>query len=175
MTAIRTRLAGLAALLLVMAVGAPVQAASKRHLLFDTYCEFSLGQPVPANAVKVTTLKVVTEGEPRVYQRYRACRGRSEALLEVKGGVIDSITVSRPGDCIAKLACVGDPYAKVAKRFRQASQTSSQIEGRTFSLNVSSQATIAFSVQAAPSRCSSGPKCGPVLKPQFVTSIYLHD
>lgn len=171
----RTAMAVLAAVLLsVTAPGAPAEAGSKRHVLFESYCEFTLGQPVPANAVKITTVKITADGETRVYQHYRTCRGKSDALIELQGGVVDTITVTRRDACIARLACVGEAYGKVARRYARNGPLNSEAEGRNVSLIASSTATIVFNVQATPSRCFKGPKCGPELKPQIVTRLYLH-
>jgi hypothetical protein len=139
------------------------------------YCEFALGQAVPARLRATETRVIPTEGEERVFSDYLACQGRTPITVEVRDAVVWSIRIEGAGNCIEDSICVGHTYQQFAERFPAARRLLSREEGTTFSLLVRDGLTIIFPADNLPERCFARPEsCTEQIQRSRSEAIFLY-
>jgi hypothetical protein len=140
----------------------------------SSYCGFVLGQAAPANPPHEAMEVVKTEGDDRLFYRYRSCDGPSSFEVEVVDGQIDSIRLSGTGDCLGGL-CVGSTYADAVANQPNAKLLLSRVEGDVFSLAVDRTLTASFDPAGLPGECFDHPdSCSAVLGSRKITSVTMH-
>lgn len=139
------------------------------------YCEFFLGEPIPAGKAMVAKEVVPTEGDERVFYTYRACDDTQLVKIELVDNIVDSIEVSGLGNCISSIACVGDKYKEVLDRNPNAKLFLSQVDGATFSLIVGEQVTVRFNPNDIAKPCYDAPNtCEKAIHDSKVSGLFLH-
>jgi hypothetical protein len=121
------------------------------------YCEFSLGEAIPAGKSLVSKEVIPTEGDDRIVYTYKACDGSEQIKVELAENVIDLIEISSRGSCIDSLACVGDTYNEVLDKNPTSRLFLSRVEGATFSLLIGNNLTARFDTNGIPELCYDAP------------------